>query len=297
MAFGFGRGPFVCGGIAMIRTAARRLAAGYSGPHWSGFRTPQPYKRPHFFASSSDKAQEALQELLGTYYNHDLHEADCLVALGGDGHMLTAMHLLLNERLNIPVYGMNRGTVGFLMNNYKAADLFERLQQAQVSHIHPLRMTAYDVHGEQFQAVAINEVSLFRQTRQAAHITVIVDGQERMNSLICDGVLLATPAGSTAYNLSAHGPVVPLGSGLLALTPISPFRPRRWKGALLRSGCEVEFIARNVEKRPVSATADFGEFRHVQRVKISEDVTRRITILCDPALSLDERMLQEQFVS
>lgn len=182
------------------------------------------------------------------------------------------------------------------MNTFESEGLMERLKNAQVSEIRPLQMVATDIHGHEHHALAINEVSVFRQTRQAAHIAVSVDGRLRMEHLMCDGILVATPAGSTAYNLSAHGPVLPLGSGLLALTPISPFRPRRWRGALLRSGMKVSLACLDAKKRPVSATADFSEVRNVVHVDIAEsDVV--LQILHDPGTSLDERILQEQFVS
>lgn len=207
--------------------------------------------------------------------------------------MLSVLHKFMEQGL--PVFGMNRGTVGFLMNDYQPEELMSRLQESTISCIHPLRMEAVDVHGHRVTALAINEVSVFRQTRQAAHVRVMVDGRVRIDQLMCDGVLVATPAGSTAYNLSAHGPVLPLDAGLLALTPISAFRPRRWRGALLSRTAAVRFECIDPLKRPMSATADSCEVRDIIAVDVIEDRSRALYVLCDPDVSLEERILDEQF--
>jgi NAD+ kinase len=207
--------------------------------------------------------------------------------------MLQTMHAHLNSR--IPIYGMNRGSVGFLLNDYSEDGLKERLTKAEVTVIHPLRMTTYDAKGVQHQALAINEVSLFRQIYQAAKLRISVDSTVRMAELICDGVLVSTPAGSTAYNLSAHGPILPINAGMLALTPISPFRPRRWRGALLPNDAKVTIEVLEPDKRPVSATADNTEFRNVVRVEIVEASKIDIFMMFDPGHTLAERILAEQF--
>lgn len=207
--------------------------------------------------------------------------------------MLSVLHEYMGYGL--PVFGMNRGTVGFLMNDYQPEELMPRLQESTISCIHPLRMEATDIHGVRTTALAINEVAVFRQTRQAAHVRVLVDRRVRIEQLMCDGVLVATPAGSTAYNLSAHGPVLPLDAGLLALTPISAFRPRRWRGALLSRAATVRFECIDPLKRPMSATADSCEVRDVATVDIIEDRTQALYVLCDPDVSLEERILDEQF--
>ena len=219
-------------------------------------------------------------------------EADFLVALGGDGFMLETQHRFLGR--NAPIYGMNRGSVGFLMNNYDEEGLPERLRAAQAATLHPLRMRAHTAGGTH-AALAINEVSLLRETRQAAKLRILVDGKERMPELSCDGILISTPAGSTAYNLSAHGPIVPLDARLLPLTPISAFRPRRWRGALLPSTAKVVFEVLDADKRPVSATADYTEVRDVRRVEVREDRGISMTMLFDPDRNLSERILAEQF--
>ena len=202
-------------------------------------------------------------------------------------------HMTLIRR-GLPVYGMNRGTIGFLLNEFSEDGLIERLNTSKPATIHPLKMRA-DTDSGSFEELAFNEVSLFRQTRQAAHIKITVDGRERMDRLIADGVLIATPAGSTAYNLSAHGPVIPLGADVLALTPISAFRPRRWRGALLKSKVKVTFENINPAKRPISATADSREIRHITRVTVQQDTETRLTLLFDPDKALDEKILHEQF--
>lgn len=249
-----------------------------------------------FVASDAPRAKEALSRLRRTYSGvEDPKDADVIVALGGDGFMLHTLRMFIGS--GKPIYGMNRGTVGFLMNEFVHDTLMERIKRATALRLHPLRMRATRVSGEVEEALAINEVSIFRETRQAAKIDIRVDGVARLNGLVCDGVLLATPAGSTAYNLSAHGPIVPLGAGVLALTPISAFRPRRWRGALLPQSAKVEFEIRDTRKRPVSAVADSAEVRDVRHVEIVEDRDMAATILFDPEHNLEERILKEQFAT
>jgi NAD+ kinase len=217
------------------------------------------------------------------------------VALGGDGFMLETLHATLDR--DVAIFGMNCGTVGFLMNGFEEEGLPERLATAERVTLHPLKMTAVTTGGEQVSELAINEVSLFRQAHQAAHVRIAVDGVTRLPELICDGVLVATPAGSTAYNLSAHGPIVPLGAQLLALTPISAFRPRRWRGALLPNTATVTFEVLIPDKRPVGATADSVEVRDVLTVEVSEAREIALALLFDPEHNLEQRVLQEQFAS
>jgi NAD+ kinase len=252
-------------------------------------------ERVGFVAGDSPAAQEALGALRERYGDTDVDTADVIVALGGDGFMLHTMHRFLTR--DVPIYGMNRGTVGFLMNAYAEDGLLERLARAEVSVLHPLQMTATTADGDRHDALAINEVALLRQTRLAAKIRISIDGVVRQPELFCDGVLVATPAGSTAYNLSAHGPIVPLGAGVLALTPISAFRPRRWRGALLPSTAQVRFDIQEHEERPVSAVADFTEVRDVVGVEVVEDRDRRLQLLFDPEHNLEERILKEQFLA
>lgn len=248
-----------------------------------------------FKASTRPSAKEARQALIAKYGNHDPAEADVIIALGGDGFMLETLtkHMSLVKR-GLPIYGMNRGTIGFLMNDYHLDNLSERLQAAEIAHIHPLKMIA-EGPGGPHSALAFNEVSLFRQTGQAAHIKISVDGKERLERLIADGVLIATPAGSTAYNLSAHGPVLPLTSDILALTPISAFRPRRWRGAIIGSHAKVVFEVLESDKRPVSAAADNIEHRDITRVEVSQDWSTQFTLMFDADHGLDEKILREQF--
>jgi NAD+ kinase len=256
----------------------------------------QDAMRIAFVASEAEKAQQALTVLRRKYPSVETpEEADVVVALGGDGFMLHTLRALIGT--GKPVYGMNRGTVGFLMNEYRTEGLEERVRNAQSLKLYPLRMKATRVDGGVEEAIAINEVSVFRETRQAAKIDIRVDGVARLNGLVCDGVLLATPAGSTAYNLSAHGPIVPLGAGVLALTPISAFRPRRWRGALLPQSAHVDFDIRSTAKRPVSAVADSTEVRDVRHVSIYEDRSVAATIMFDPEHNLEERILKEQFAA
>ena len=252
-----------------------------------------PYERVAIVASESPQAQAALKTLVARYGNRKPAAADAIVAIGGDGLMLQTLHRHMYD--HIPIFGMNCGSVGFLMNDYREDDLFERLQETEVSRIHPLAMIATDSAGKTHKALAINEVSLFREIAQAAKLKISIDGTERMPELICDGVLVATPAGSTAYNLSAHGPIVPINAPLLALTPISPFRPRRWRGALLPNKARIAIDVLEFEKRPVSAVADHFETRSVVRVEIEKARQIELYMMCDPDHSLDERILTEQF--
>ncbi len=246
-----------------------------------------------FTASDRPEAQEALVRLREKYGHTAEENAEVIVALGGDGFMLEVLHRHLGS--GKPIYGMNRGSVGFLMNDYLEDGLLERIAQAEPATIHPLVMTAVDMHGERHQALAINEVSLLRETRQAAKLRIVVDGKLRMEELICDGALVSTPAGSTAYNFSAHGPIIPLSAQVLALTPISAFRPRRWRGALLPHDARVTFEILEVDKRRVSAVADGHEVRDVVRVDVCEDRTKELHMLFDAGRGLDERVLAEQF--
>jgi NAD+ kinase len=246
-----------------------------------------------FIASPAEEAQKAAKELTEIYGDHDPDEADVIVALGGDGFMLHTLHKTMNTGKR--VYGMNRGSVGFLMNRYSTKNLRERIANAVENAFHPLEMRTLDVYGNTFTALAINEVYLFRQSYQDAKLKVIVDGKVRLDELTCDGLLLATPAGSTAYNLSAHGPILPLEAPLLALTPVSPFRPRRWRGALLPNRVTVEIEILEAEKRPVNAVADHQEAKSVVRVTIAESEKLTARILSDPNHSWSDRILAEQF--
>ncbi len=255
--------------------------------------TQQKYDRIAFVASSSPEAQEALAALTKIYGNHDVAKADVIVALGGDGLMLQTLHKYM--RSGTPIYGMHRGTVGFLMNEFNTEALHERLAAARLTMINPLLMRATDIHEKQHQHHAINEVHLFRQTHQAARLRILVDGSERMPELVADGVMVATPAGSTAYNLSAQGPILPINAALLALTPISPFRPRRWRGALLPNAAVVALEVLESDKRPVAAVADHDEVRNVKRVEVVTDRSIAMQMLFDPGHSLEERILREQF--
>jgi NAD+ kinase len=255
--------------------------------------TSQRYDRIAFVASAGKEAQQALAQLAQIYGNHDPADADVVVALGGDGLMLQTLHQHMRD--GKPIYGMHRGTVGFLMNEYNTADLYERLTAARESVIHPLLMRATDIHDQVYLHHAINEVALFRQTYQAARLRILIDERERMSELIADGVLVATPAGSTAYNLSAQGPILPINAQLLALTPISTFRPRRWRGALLPDTAFVIIEVLEGDKRPVAAVADHDEVRDVQRVEVLSDKTLSMRMLFDPGHSLEERILREQF--
>ena len=252
------------------------------------------FKRIAFVAAASAPARAALRELRRTYGTVTPSKADVIVALGGDGFMLESLHAHL--RRHVPIYGMHRGSLGFLMNNYAVGRLPERLARATAVTLHPLRMTAITVSGRRRQSLAFNEVSLLRETRQTAKIRISLNGVVQLEELICDGVLVSTPAGSTAYNLSAHGPIIPLGTGLLALTPISAFRPRRWRGALLRDNTGVSFEILEAKKRPVSAVADSTEVRDVARVHVAAEQRISMKVLFDPEHNLDERVIKEQFV-
>jgi len=249
--------------------------------------------RFHFSASQKPEALEAHDHMTRKYGQSPADEADVIVALGGDGAMLDALRARFDDHK--PVYGMHRGTVGFLMNEYEVDDLEARIDRAERARLNPLRMKCLDIHDQEHQRLAINEVSLIRQTAQSARLSISVDGRERLPELACDGVLVATPAGSTAYNLSVQGPILPIGAQLLALTPISPFRPRRWRGALLRHDAEVVIQVQAPRRRPVSAAADNQEVRDVARVEVTEDRSRHLTLLFDPGHALDERILREQF--
>src|SRR5437868_8298801 len=254
-------------------------------------------KKMTLVASNAESAQAAEALLRGRYNFVPMEEAELIVALGGDGYLLH----ILRERLALgkvcPVFGMNRGTVGFLMNDWRMDGLVERIARAKSFTVKPLEMTAVTDDGETIIHHAINEVSLLRETRETARIEVSVSGRVVMPELVCDGVLVATPAGSTAYNLSANGPILPLNSRLLALTPISPFRPRRWRGALIPDELKVSFRVLDPEKRPVSAVADQIEVRDVATVEVCIDPTDVLTLLFDPEHALDERITMEQFVT
>ncbi len=252
-----------------------------------------PHPSLAFVASDRPEALQARQALVARYGSTPEAEADVIVALGGDGQMLETLHGNLRRRT--PVFGMNRGSVGFLMNDYEEDGLLERIASAERTVIHPLQMDAWTESGEVHTGLAINEVSLLRQTRQSAKLRITVDGRVRLEELSCDGCMVATPAGSTAYNLSAHGPIIPLDARILALTPISAFRPRRWRGALLSHGARVSFDVLEADKRPVSATADNFEVRRVARVEVRERRDIALTMLFDAGRSYEERVMAEQF--
>jgi NAD+ kinase len=258
----------------------------------SAFITTQ---RIAFLASETEEAQRALNTLQQNYSAVEAHDADIIVAIGGDGFMLETLHHYLGSGKGI--YGINRGSVGFLMNAYQPENLMERLAAAQEVILHPLQMVATNIKGKTFTALAINEVSLLRETRQAAKLRICVDDIIRLEELIADGLIIATPAGSTAYNLSANGPILPLGTGLLAITPLSPFRPRRWRGALLPHSTKISIEVLEFEKRPVSAVADYTEVRDVVRVEITESHLNPLRLLFDPEHHLEERILREQFLT
>lgn len=253
------------------------------------------FKTIGFVAARQAEAQEAKRCLEARYPHLPPTRADIVVCLGGDGYMLRALHQFMKR--GTPIYGMNRGTVGFLMNEYREAGLLKRLAAAKPIALHPLRMHTVDVKGRTRDALAINEVSLLRETRLAAKLRIIVDGTVRLDEMICDGALIATAAGSTAYNLSAHGPIIPIGSGALALTPISAFRPRRWRGAILPHQSEVVFEVIDAKERSVSAVADYTEVRNVAQVTVREDRSTSPVLLFDPEHNLEERIIREQYVS
>ena len=252
------------------------------------------FEKVAFLASRSEQAHAGLQEMTRRYGNVPADEADILVAIGGDGFMLQTMHGHIG--LKKPIYGLMKGSVGFLMNQYEAdLELPERLARAESAILHPLRMVARGDSGVEMAALAFNEVSLLRQTKQAAKVRIYINETVKVDELICDGILLSTPAGSTAYNLSAHGPIIPLGAKIFALTPISPFRPRRWRGALLPCDVGAKFEILDHHKRPVSATADAFEVRDVVEVKVAEATDVDLQIMFDPEHNLEDRILNEQF--
>jgi NAD+ kinase len=256
-------------------------------------RPPQRFKHIAFVAGSTPEAREAYERLQARYGNAEPKDADVIVALGGDGLMLQTLHKFMNS--GKPIYGMHRGTVGFLMNDFALDGLAERIAAAHSPVMHPLVMRARDAQGRIHEHRAINEVSLFRQSAQAAHLRILIDGQERLAELVADGVLVATPAGSTAYNLSVQGPIIPINAPLLALTAISPFRPRRWRGALLPDKAKVTIEVQDGDKRPVAAVADSDEVRSVRSVDVEMDHAVSLNMLFDPGHNLDERILREQF--
>jgi len=237
--------------------------------------------KPHFTAADTGQAKEARAKLIALYGDAPLEKADVVVALGGDGAMLRALHDSLRHKK--PVFGMNRGSVGFLLNEYRTENLMDRLSRAQTVTLNPLRMT-------------VNEVSLLRETHQAAKLKIVIDGVVRLEELVCDGIIAATPAGSTAYNMSAYGPIIPLNAQILALTPISAFRPRRWRGALLPRTSRISITVQDAKNRPVSAVADFTEIRDIETVDVWQDAAVEISLLFDPEMNLDERMIKEQFM-
>ena len=247
--------------------------------------------------SPTDAAQDAAIRLNERRDWVDIDEAEMVVALGGDGFMLQVLHQMLERRRILPVFGMNLGTVGFLMNEWRDKRLDERIEGAKLFNVAPLKMEATTIDGEQITLPAINEVSLLRETRQTAKLEVSVNDRIVIPELVCDGVLVATPAGSTAYNLSAQGPILPLGSAMLALTPISPFRPRRWRGAILTETARISFRVLDAVKRPVSAVADQREVRDVATVSISIDKSQTLKLLFDPEHALDDRIVMEQFAT
>jgi NAD+ kinase len=251
------------------------------------------FERIAFLASDTAEAQAALATLTGHYGHVPPDEADVVVALGGDGLMLQSLHRFMGRKT--PIYGMNRGSVGFLMNTYSENSLVERLEKAELSILHPLLMRATDINGKRYTSHAINEVSLLRRSYQAAKLRISINGKVRLDELAADGLLVATPAGSTAYNLSANGPILPLDSPLLALTPISPFRPRRWRGALLPDKARVTIAVLEPEKRPVGAVADHIEVNNVVAVEVAMDPAIDLLMLHDPGHGLEERILNEQF--
>ena len=249
----------------------------------------------HFIASENPEAKEALKVLIKRYDQTKLELSDVIIAIGGDGMLLKALRNSIEK--NKPVFGLNKGNVGFLMNELSFDNLENRIQTARKVKMHPLFMSAHKINGNIFTELAVNEVSILRQTHQAAHLKITVDRKERLNELVCDGILVSTPIGSTAYNLSARGPIIPLNANILALTPISSFRPRRWRGALLPQRVKIRIEVLNFDTRPVSATADNVEARDIKYIEISTDKTKKLTILHDSDHSLDERIMKEQFLT
>lgn len=255
------------------------------------------FERLAILSSATPAAREAEKFLRDQHEFFPLDSAEAVVVLGGDGHMLQVLHQLLEDRRDIPAYGMNRGTIGFLMNGWHSADLLNRISRAKSFSVRPLTTTITTLSGQSFTLPAINEVSLLRETRQAAKLEISVNGRPVIPELICDGILVSTPAGSTAYNLSANGPILPLDSSLLALTPISPFRPRRWKGAILPDRYIIKLAILEASKRPVSAVADQREIRDISHVEVALDRSRSLTLLFDPEHALDDRIAMEQFIT
>ena len=249
----------------------------------------------HFIASENPEAKEAFKALIKRYNQTKLELSDVIIAIGGDGMLLKALRNSIEK--NKPVFGLNKGNVGFLMNELSFDNLENRIQTARKVKMHPLFMSAHKINGNIFTELAVNEVSILRQTHQAAHLKITVDKKERLNELVCDGILVSTPIGSTAYNLSARGPIIPLNANILALTPISSFRPRRWRGALLPQRVKIRIEVLNYDTRPVSATADNVEARDIKYIEISTDKTKKLTILHDSDHSLDERIMKEQFLT
>ena len=249
----------------------------------------------HFIASENPEAKEALKVLIKRYNQTKLELSDVIIAIGGDGMLLKALRNSIEK--NKPVFGLNKGNVGFLMNELSFDNLENRIQTARKVKMHPLFMSAHKINGNIFTELAVNEVSILRQTHQAAHLKITIDKKERLNELVCDGILVSTPIGSTAYNLSARGPIIPLNANILALTPISSFRPRRWRGALLPQRVKIRIEVLNFDTRPVSATADNVEARDIKYIEISTDKTKKLTILHDSDHSLDERIMKEQFLT
>ena len=249
----------------------------------------------HFIASENPEAKEALKVLIKRYNQTKLELSDVIIAIGGDGMLLKALRNSIEK--NKPVFGLNKGNVGFLMNELSFDNLENRIQTARKVKMHPLFMSAHKINGNISTELAVNEVSILRQTHQAAHLKITVDKKERLNELVCDGILVSTPIGSTAYNLSARGPIIPLNANILALTPISSFRPRRWRGALLPQRVKIRIEVLNFDTRPVSATADNVEARDIKYIEISTDKTKKLTILHDSNHSLDERIMKEQFLT
>ena len=251
--------------------------------------------RFHFISSENPEAKQALKKFKERYKQSEIDDSDAIIAIGGDGMLLKALRNSL--KANIPVFGLNKGNVGFLMNELLYEDLEKRVSIANKVITHPLKMKTNNIDNETVTESAVNEVSLSRQTHQAAHLKIIIDNKERLSELVCDGILVSTPIGSTAYNLSAHGPIIPLNANILALTPISAFRPRRWKGALLPENVKIRIEILDFKRRTVSATADNIEVRNIKKIEIFADRTKTLTLLHDPGHSLDERIMKEQFLT
>ena len=251
--------------------------------------------RFHFISSENPEAKQALKKFKERYKQSEIDDSNAIIAIGGDGMLLKALRNSLEA--NIPVFGLNKGNVGFLMNELSYEDLEKRVSIANKVITHPLKMKTNNIDNETVTESAVNEVSLSRQTHQAAHLKIIIDNKERLSELVCDGILVSTPIGSTAYNLSAHGPIIPLNANILALTPISAFRPRRWKGALLPENVKIRIEILDFKRRTVSATADNIEVRNIKKIEIFADKTKTLTLLHDPGHSLDERIMKEQFLT